>query len=130
MMVNNYPFVPWTHMTNCYPIVLPLLPCILMRRLESLFRQQFRIRYHSVRSSLQVYINLLIIFIVITHEFTSVVLPCCVFSRLFPDRKRRQGGLVSTYYELIDWLVDLHPAIRVTTLPFEGANIAVWATFQ
>eukprot|EP00984_Skeletonema_dohrnii_P007508 scaffold2731_cov154-Skeletonema_dohrnii-CCMP3373.AAC.1 len=69
-------------------------------------------------------------------EATGVIVQTAVQNKipfgemLFPERKSRQGGLVSTYYELIDWLVDLHPAIRVTTLPFEGANIAVWATFQ
>eukprot|EP00986_Skeletonema_menzelii_P021255 scaffold33758_cov234-Skeletonema_menzelii.AAC.1 len=66
----------------------------------------------------------------VQNKIPFVVLPCCVFSRLFPERKRRQGGSVSTYYELIDWLIGLHPAICVTTLPFEGANIAIWATFQ
>ena len=81
-------------------------------------------------SCLEVCVIISFVFIVITHNSSSVVLPCCVFSRLFPERKRRQGGLVSTYYELIDWLIGLHPAICVTTLPFEGANIAIWATFQ
>ena len=69
----------------------------------------------------------------VENKIPFVVVPCCVFSRLFPERTKpggRGGGVVSTYYELIDWLVDLHPAIRVTTLPFEGANLAVWATFH
>ena len=68
----------------------------------------------------------------VQNKIPFVCVPCCVFSRLFPERTNPggRGGMVSTYYELIDWLVDLHPAIRVTTLPFEGANIAVWATFH
>ena len=68
----------------------------------------------------------------VENKIPFCVVPCCVFSRLFPERinPRGNGGVVSTYYELIDWLVALHPEIRVTTLPFEGANIAVWATFQ
>jgi len=37
--------------------------------------------------------------------------------------------LVSTYLDLIDWLVAKHPSIRVTRLPFDGANLAVWSTF-
>ena len=55
--------------------------------------------------------------------------PCCVFSRLFPDRLTNDGRIVSTYHELIDWLVAQDPAINVTQLPFGGANLAVWATF-
>lgn len=55
--------------------------------------------------------------------------PCCVFSRLFSTRMTKGGEVVSTYYELIDWLVAKHPDIRVTQLPFSGANLALWATF-
>jgi hypothetical protein len=68
----------------------------------------------------------------VENKIPFCVVPCCVFSRLFPERINPggKGGVVSTYYELIDWLVASHPKIRVTTLPFEGANIAVWATFQ
>ena len=68
----------------------------------------------------------------VENKIPFCVVPCCVFSRLFPERINPggKGGVVSTYYDLIDWLIDLHPEIRVTTLPFEGANIAVWATFQ
>ncbi|KAL7478993.1 hypothetical protein ACHAW6_004745 [Cyclotella cf. meneghiniana] len=40
-----------------------------------------------------------------------------------------EGNVVSTYYDLIDWLVAKDPSIQVTQLPFDGANIAIWATF-
>jgi hypothetical protein len=42
----------------------------------------------------------------------------------------KEGDVVSTYYDLIDWLVAKDPAIHVTRLPFDGANLAVWATFR
>lgn len=70
-----------------------------------------------------------------------MVVPCCVFSRLFPDRIKPRSGvggdgyadsgisLVSTYYDLIDWLLAKHPSICVTRLPFDGANLAVWSSF-
>ena len=76
----------------------------------------------------------------VKHEIPFVVVPCCVFSRLFPDRikptvagtegENHANAIVSTYYDLIDWLVAKHPAIKVTRLPFDGANLAVWATFK
>ncbi|KAL7552926.1 hypothetical protein ACHAWF_016176, partial [Thalassiosira exigua] len=74
----------------------------------------------------------------VESKIPFVVVPCCVFSRLFPDRIKpvREGEeisantTVSTYFDLIDWLIAKHPAIKVTRLPFEGANIAVWATFK
>ena len=80
-----------------------------------------------------------------------MVVPCCVFSRLFPGCKKPStdessidfqsiigdkkdshgmGGVVSSYYNLIDWLVAKHPAIHVTLLPFAGVNFAVRAMFQ
>lgn len=82
-----------------------------------------------------------IVEIAVENGIPFLVIPCCVFSRLFPERMKPQvedrsgsaGGsntIVSTYYDLIDWLVAKHPAIKVTRLPFEGANIAVWATFK
>ena len=70
----------------------------------------------------------------VENEIPFVVVPCCVFSRLFPERikpgKEGENKIVSTYFELIDWLVDKHPAINVTRLPFDGANLALWATFD
>jgi hypothetical protein len=60
-----------------------------------------------------------------------VVVPCCVFSRLFPDRLKPNSNLpVTTYQDLIDYLASKHESIRRTTLPFEGANVALWSTFQ
>lgn len=59
-----------------------------------------------------------------------VVVPCCVFSRLFPDRLKPNSNLpVTTYLDLIDYLASKHESIRRTTLPFEGANVALWSTF-
>jgi len=70
----------------------------------------------------------------VENEIPFLVVPCCVFSRLFPQRikpsKEGENNIVSTYFELIDWLVAKHPAINVTRLPFKGANLALWATFD
>ena len=76
----------------------------------------------------------------VEHEIPFLAVPCCVFSRLFPERltptiddsgsEGHAQAAVSTYYDLVDWLVAKHPAIKVTRLPFEGSNIAVWATFK
>merc|ERR1711862_996448 len=69
----------------------------------------------------------------VENRIPFVAVPCCVFSRLFPERFRpdvKKGdvnSLVSTYSDLLDWLVAKDPSIRVTQLPFEGANLAVWS---
>jgi hypothetical protein len=63
-----------------------------------------------------------------------VIVPCCVFPRLFPDQQKPNTDLpVTTYLELIDYLTSKHESIRSiqqTTLPFEGANVALWSIFQ
>lgn len=77
-----------------------------------------------------------IVELAVQHEKPFLVVPCCVFSRLFPERikpsvsESESSAVVSTYYDLIDWLVAKHPSIKVTRLPFDGANLAVWATFK
>lgn len=59
-----------------------------------------------------------------------VVVPCCVFARLFPDRKTATGAAVATHAELVKYLASKDPAIHTTALPFQGANVALWATFE
>jgi hypothetical protein len=66
------------------------------------------------------------------------VVPCCVFSRLFPHRRvvgGRQGEdgaggrPVCTRADLVDYLCEKHPAIQRATLPFVGSNTILWSTF-
>jgi hypothetical protein len=66
------------------------------------------------------------------------VVPCCVFSRLFPNRRvvrGRQGEdgasgrPVCTRADLVDYLCEKHPSIKRATLPFVGSNTILWSTF-
>ena len=72
----------------------------------------------------------------VENKLPFVVVPCCVFSRLFPFRfiPSKDGGaqqkLVSTYDDLIEYLVSKHPSIRMSKLDFDGANTAIWSTFS
>lgn len=67
----------------------------------------------------------------VKHQIPFVVVPCCVFSRLFPDRlKPGTREIVATYDDLIEWLVGKDPSIRLSTLPFDGSNKAVWSMFS
>jgi hypothetical protein len=60
-----------------------------------------------------------------------VIMPCCVFSRLFPHRRRPDtSDPVCTYDDLVAYLMSKDKSIRKTILPFQGANIALWATFS
>jgi len=60
----------------------------------------------------------------VSKTLPFAVVPCCVFSRLFPER----SPAVSTRDELIEYLCSKHPSIRRATLPFDGANVVVFAT--
>lgn len=69
-----------------------------------------------------------------------VVVPCCVFARLFPDRKlttihhqspeMESSKVVSTYDDLLQFLKGQDPRISQTELPFDGKNTVLWSTFD
>lgn len=55
------------------------------------------------------------------------VVPCCVFTNLFPKRKTPSGSIVRTYEELIEYLQHKDPRIRKEYLPYScGRNIVLY----
>lgn len=54
------------------------------------------------------------------------LVPCCVFSRLYPSRLTPAGTTVSTYEELCDWIQCQSPDICRATLPFHGRNVVLY----
>eukprot|EP00438_Fugacium_kawagutii_P000957 Skav224468 [mRNA] locus=scaffold1302:448917:449285:- [translate_table: standard] len=56
-----------------------------------------------------------------------LVVPCCVFARLFPLRRLADGRQVTNLPDFLDFLQAKHPAIRRERLPFQGANVALWS---
>ena len=58
-----------------------------------------------------------------------VVVPCCVFCRLFPHRRCKSNQMVSTYGDLLEYLIEKDSSIRQSELPFEGKNKVIWSTF-
>jgi hypothetical protein len=73
----------------------------------------------------------LVVDMAIRKKVPFVIVPCCVFSRLFPNRRLRNSNqTVNTYDDLIRYLLEKDANIQQTILPFEGANIALWATFS
>jgi len=63
------------------------------------------------------------------------VVPCCVYSREFPARRRpatpenpRGGGAVTTHAHLVQYLLAKAPGTcRTATLPFGGMNTVVYS---
>ncbi|KAA8492384.1 hypothetical protein FVE85_7891 [Porphyridium purpureum] len=58
------------------------------------------------------------------------VLPCCTYSKEFPDRRTPSGEHVKSYEQLVPYLQAKHAAIQATTLPFEGRNVLLFADFR
>ena len=56
------------------------------------------------------------------------VVPCCVFSRLFPFRRLRSGTPVTTHAHLCEYLMGKHPNVRSTKLPFAGKSTVIYLT--
>jgi len=65
----------------------------------------------------------------VKHRIPFVVVPCCVFARLFPHRNTKDGRSVSSYDDLLDFLQDQDPSIQRTKLSFGGKDYALWSIF-
>ena len=65
----------------------------------------------------------------VRHRIPFVVIPCCVFARLFPNRTTKDGRPVSSYEDLLDFLQEQDPSIQRAQLSFGGKNIALWSVF-
>ncbi|EEY53595.1 uncharacterized protein PITG_07280 [Phytophthora infestans T30-4] len=50
------------------------------------------------------------------------IVPCCVMSRVFPDRQCQDGTPVDTYDTFVRYLLEKHPSIQREFLPFAGRN--------
>lgn len=68
----------------------------------------------------------------VKRRIPFVVVPCCVFSRFFTYRRKpgTNNLPVTTYDDLLDYLCSKHESIQRTTLPFQGANVALWSVFE
>ena len=50
------------------------------------------------------------------------IVPCCVMSRVFPNRQCRDGTLVDRYETFVRYLSEKHPSVQSAFLPFAGRN--------
>jgi hypothetical protein len=66
----------------------------------------------------------------VARRIPFCIVPCCVFFRLFPHR-RKPGSRdpVSTHADLLEYLMAKDETIQQTTLPFAGANVVLWSRF-
>ena len=58
----------------------------------------------------------------IQFSLDFAVIPCCVFSQDFPQRRLRCGQEPTSYSQFCDYLTEKHPEIRSQLLPFIGRN--------
>ena len=70
-----------------------------------------------------------IVDVALAHRKPFVVVPCCVFPRLFPQRTLLVHDTpvpVRTHEQFCQYLANKHPNFQTETLPFEGRNVAIW----
>jgi hypothetical protein len=67
----------------------------------------------------------------VAKRIPFVIVPCCVFFRLFPNRRKpgSKAEPVSTHADLLEYLMAKDESIQRTTLPFQGANVVLWSRF-
>jgi len=63
------------------------------------------------------------------YKKSFAVVPCCVFAKQFPHRKRPDGSVVTYYEEFCDYLQALDPGIQRDILPIPGRNIVLWKKY-
>ena len=54
------------------------------------------------------------------------VVPCCVFSQEFPNRRLPSGEYVESYEQFLQYLSVKHPQTQCAMLPLQGANVVVF----
>ena len=57
------------------------------------------------------------------------MIPCCVFTNIFPERCI-DGKQVRTYEDLIAYLLAKDPFIKMCHLPFEGRNQVLYKFYS
>jgi hypothetical protein len=63
------------------------------------------------------------------YKKPMALLPCCVFSSLFPDRRVPTTGLpVTNYPTFVEYLKLTYNGVRSTSLGFEGKNLVLYRT--
>lgn len=58
----------------------------------------------------------------LAHRKPFAVVPCCVMSRQFPNRKCADGTSVATYETFVTYLREKHAGVQTAFLPFAGRN--------
>uniref|UniRef100_A0A7S2RQX7 Uncharacterized protein n=1 Tax=Mucochytrium quahogii TaxID=96639 RepID=A0A7S2RQX7_9STRA len=63
-----------------------------------------------------------IVDVAVENKIPFAVVPCCVFTKDFPDRKTALGERVETLNQLIEWLTAKHESMKTDYLHIEGRN--------
>lgn len=56
------------------------------------------------------------------HNIPFAVVPCCVFSAVFPHRKLKSGEVPTSYEDFCSFLCEKSDSIQTAFLPFLGRN--------
>jgi len=62
----------------------------------------------------------------IANRKPAAIIPCCVYSKSFPKRRSRTNEPVTSYEDLVLYLLSLSPLVKATQLDFEGKNVLIY----
>jgi hypothetical protein len=62
----------------------------------------------------------------LARDIPFAIVPCCVYSQLFPKRKLKNGTQVTSYENFLIYLQEKDERIKSEILDFEGKNIVLY----
>ena len=63
-------------------------------------------------------------------DIPFAVIPCCVFSALFPERRLKSGGEPTSYEDFCLYLAEKSDRIQTCQIPFLGRNTVLFTLPQ
>lgn len=117
--IEDSSLLPFQHLPQPFPLSLSDHLPADARLLEVLAGASFIVGVHpdQVTESL--------VDAAVLLKIPFAVVPCCVFTKLFPARRTPAGEPVRTYEELVQYLKSKHKNVVQDTLPFLGRNIVL-----
>ena len=116
-------------LVGAFSVIVQLYRLIVYSTIQDMFTEHF-FEHHSVASSeVRLVMGLHpdeatepLLDTALANCINFAVIPCCVFSQLFPHRRLRNNEQPVSYEAFCDYLCEKSPHIESEKLPFLGKN--------
>ena len=99
------------------------------QHIQDLFTDNFFAKHNLVASDIKLVVGLHpdeatepLVDYSLQFSIDFAVIPCCVFSHDFPDRRLSSGEEPTSYEQFCDYLIEKCDGVRSQLLPFIGKN--------